>query len=125
MTNPTVYIWINKSLNMTVGKVAAQAAHAMAKVPMLSSQEHWLSAPQQTVLVMQARDEAHMRNIEDYLLERYISSYRVIDEGVNETDPQVMTALATQVVDKDEVQAIFSTFKVYRDTVRVRLEIDK
>lgn len=127
MKRPTVYIFINKSLNMSVGKVAAQTAHAMAKVPLLASKAHWLSAPQQTVLVMEARDETHMRNIGDYLSARFIKTYMVIDEGVNEIEPQAVTALATEIVDKDlpDMQAVFGTFKIYRDTVRVRLEIDK
>lgn len=126
MREPTVYIFVNKGLQMSIGKVASQAAHAMAEVPRLASKEHWL-APHRTVLVMQARDEQHLKNIQLYLAKRKVESYEIIDEGVNETDSHVWTALATQIVDKDLVSTrdIFSTFQTYRDTVRVRLEIDK
>lgn len=73
---------------------------------------------------MEARDQQHLENIMAYLGERSIETYPVIDEGVNETDPHVMTAVATQIVDKDlpDVVDIFSTFKTYRDNYRVVLE---
>lgn len=127
MLQPTVYIFINKSLNMSVGKVAAQAAHAMAKVSMLASKEHWLSGVPQTVLIMEGKDGAQLKNIAGYLSGLSIENYLVVDEGTNEIEPYTVTALATQVVDKSlpNVQAVFKGFKTYRDTVRVRLEIDK
>jgi peptidyl-tRNA hydrolase len=125
MRSPTVYIFINKSLNMSVGKVAAQAAHAMSLVPNLASKQHWLSGPPRTVIILQARDEQQLSNIRIYLSERSIDTYSVVDEGVNEVDEYVMTAMATGVLDKTDVAPIFKRFKVYRDTVRVRLEIDK
>ena len=126
MRRPTVYIFVNKELQMSPGKMAAQAAHAMSRVPMLRSQAVWLR-PHQTVLVMQARDEQHLNNIEAYLQERSIETYKVIDEGVNEIDPHVATAMATQVVDKDleDIQDTFSTFKTYREKYRLILERDE
>lgn len=123
MRKPTIYVFMNKQLSMSAGKLAAQAAHAVALVPTGKS---WL-APHRTILVMQARDESHIANIKRYLEQRGVSSCEVIDEGVNEVDPHVVTALATQVVDKTEPrnEEIFSTFELYRDSVRVTLEVQR
>lgn len=123
MRKPTIYIFMNKAFGMSAGKLAAQAAHAVARVPV---GKEW-DAPHRTILVMQARDEAHINNIMRYLDERSVKSYAIIDEGVNEIDPHVITALASQVVDKEDenINDTFSTFELYRDTVRISLEVDR
>lgn len=123
MKKPTIYIFMNKSLGMGAGKLAAQAAHAIAKVPI---GKEW-DAPHRTILVMQARDENHLDKIARYLEERKVKSYSIIDEGVNEIEPHTITALATQVVDKDSpiTDDIFSTFELYRDVVRLSVEVDR
>lgn len=125
MVKPTIYIFMNKSLGMSAGKLAAQSAHVMAEALTIKNQNDWWSAPQRTVLIMQARNQEHLSNISTYLQKRDITIYPLIDEGINETEPQVMTALATQVVDKDEVQEIFNTFELYRDKYRVILEVSE
>jgi peptidyl-tRNA hydrolase len=111
---------------MSVGKVAAQAAHAMAMSFLDRTVDTW-HAPQRTVLIMQARDEGHIKNISAYLEGRDIGSWTVIDEGVNEIDSHVITALATEVVDKEleDIQDTFSSFELYRDSVRLKIEVDK
>jgi hypothetical protein len=50
-----------------------------------------------------------------------------IDEGMTEVDPHVMTALGVAIVDKDDPHtlATFSTFELYRDTIKVTLEIPR
>lgn len=125
--NPVIYIFMNKSLNMSAGKLAAQAAHAAMRVGLRTDNGNWIEHPHQTILVMEARDESHLRSISEYLAERNIMTYRVIDEGVNEIDPHVWTALATSVLDKDDenTQKALSTFSLYRDKVRVTLDIDR
>lgn len=122
--NPVIYIFINKGLGMSVGKIAAQAAHAAAQV---NVETNWLDSAHRTILIMEARDEAHLRNIEEYLNDRSIDTRLVIDEGVNEIEAHVPTALTTSVLDKDDlhIKATFSTFKLYRDKVKVTLEVDK
>lgn len=51
----------------------------------------------------------------------------MLDEGMTEIDPIVPTVLSVAIVDKKDAHtaATFSTFKLYRDTVRVSLEIDR
>lgn len=123
MRKPTIYVFMNKQLGMSAGKLAAQAAHAVALVPI---GKEW-QAPHRTILVMQARNEAHIRNIAGYLEQRLVTTYQIIDEGVNEIDSHVVTALATQVVDKADERSedIFSTFELYRDSVKVTIEVPR
>ena len=125
--NPVIYIFMNKSLGMSAGKLAAQAAHAAVVIGLGNNNAEWLNYPHRTILIMQARDEAHMHNIAQYLKERGIKTTPIIDEGVNEIDPHVWTALATDILDKDDdnVAKSLSTFKLFRDTVRLTVEVDK
>lgn len=124
MRKPTIYIFMNKSLGMSAGKLAAQAAHVMASIPNLDTS--WM-APHKTILIMQARDQQHMDNISTYLDKREVETFWLIDEGVNETDSHVATALATEIVDKDleTTRDIFSTFELYKDMLRFKIELDR
>lgn len=128
--NPIMYIFMNKSLGMSAGKLAAQSAHA-ANVSMANQDEKtqklWLSGMHKTILIMEARDQTHLDNIHRYLQERGFKSHMIIDEGVNEIDPHVPTALASDVLYKDDLNVMkaFSTFKLYRDVVTVNLEINR
>lgn len=129
MNNPVVYIFLNKSLHMSTGKAAAQAVHAAMEIGRVVENfpAIWTSVAQRTVIVLEARDEAHMRSIQDYLFDRGFDTHRIIDEGVNEIDPHTWTALATEVLEKDDSHVIdtFSSFKLYRDTIKVTLELEK
>ena len=124
INNPTIYIFMNKSLGMSAGKLAAQAAHAAALV---DTRSNWLDNAHRTILVMQARDEAHIRSIKEYIGDRGFNSHIIIDEGVNEIDPHTVTALATDIVDRldGHTQATFSTFELYSDTIRLSIEVDR
>jgi peptidyl-tRNA hydrolase len=117
MDNPTLYIFINKSLNMSSGKVASQAAHAAAMSMARNHTEDndlWIHNIHKTIIVLEARDEMHLRNIKDYLAERTVESVFVIDEGVNEVDHLTITALATHYMDKNAAaDKLFSGFKLY------------
>jgi peptidyl-tRNA hydrolase len=128
--SPVIYVFINKGLQMSVGKVASQAVHVVAMVMAASPdsiRQVWLDAPHKTVLIMEARDQAHLINVKKYLKDRGITGKYIVDEGVNEVDSHVITSYATQVLDRDSdlVFKIMGTFKLYRDTVRLTLEIDK
>lgn len=122
MKRPTIYVFINKSLGMSSGKIAAQAAHAgaysMARNELESNTE-WLQAIHKTVIVLEARDEQHLRNIKDYLGQRDVESEFIIDEGINEVPHHSITALVTVMIDKNEnADQLFSTFNLYKeDTV--------
>lgn len=116
---------MNKSLGMSPGKLAAQAAHAVMSIPR-DRNGPWIGKPHRTILVMESKDESTLKNTQIYLKDRGIMSYEVIDEGVNEIDPHVVTALATEVLDKDnlEVKQTLSSFKLYREKIKITMEVD-
>jgi peptidyl-tRNA hydrolase len=126
--DPCMYVFLNRGAGMTPGKLAAQASHAAveayrdAKLPAfgnkeLELQKEWLKAGHYKKLTLLAEDEVHLLTIERYLQERGIRTYLIIDEGLTEVRAHTATALGVPLVDKDdpEIQAIFSTFKLYRE----------
>jgi peptidyl-tRNA hydrolase len=127
MTNPVVYIFLNKGLHMSVGKAAAQAAHAAMVVWEPAGEKVWLDSMHRTIIVLEARDENHMRSIRSYLAERKFKTNEIIDEGVNEIDPHTITALSTNILDKDDENTIraFSSFKLYRDFVEITTKFER
>lgn len=118
--NPVMYLFVNKGLGMSTGKTAAQASHAAVEAYNKSDQsmiDEWYKGGHYTKLVMEARDTEHLLMIERYLTDRQIRTALIIDEGRTEIDPHTPTALGCVIVDKDdeEVKAIFSSFRTYRD----------
>jgi len=127
---PTIYIFLNKSLQMSAGKAASQAVHAAASIILLTPVEtlnEWSNSPLQTVIVLEARDEAHIRNISQYLQDRKLMCRAIIDEGATEVDPHSITALGVQVVDRNDsyIKDTFSSFNKYKDTIRVSMEVER
>ena len=128
---PVLYMFVNKSLGMSGGKIAAQAAQAAVGATSISDKklldDWWGLGGHHTTYVLEARDEEHIYNIERYLEDRGFDSFVMIDEGMTEVDNLTATALAVEIVDKDDphVAATFMSFKLYRDTVRVTLEFER
>ncbi len=131
MFSPVIYVFLNKSLHMSVGKATAQGVHAvmMANALMIKDEDRdaWADAPHKTVIVLEGRDEDHMENIREYLIEREIPVYYVIDEGVNEIDPHTVTAMSTPILNKeDEVtMKALSTFSLYKELVKFSLDFER
>jgi PTH2 family peptidyl-tRNA hydrolase len=130
MSRAVMYIFINKGLGMSAGKIAAQAAHAAVEAYRISTPDRiskWYEGGHYTKLVMQATNADHISTIERYLKARGVKTALIIDEGRTEIAPHQITALGCEVVDKDEAdtEAIFSSFELYRDKVRISLEVDK
>ena len=128
--NPVIYVFLNKSLHMSAGKAAAQAIHAGIYAVISedqSKQQLWLVNPHKTVIVLEARDENHIRNISTYLKDRGYPTNTIVDEGVNEIDPHTITALSTGILNKNSshTRDTFSTFKLYKDVVKLTLEYEK
>ena len=128
--NPVIYIFINKSLGMSVGKAAAQAAHAAvfaASESDESKQQLWRVNPHKTIIVLEARDEAHIRNISTYLQQRGIHTNMIVDEGVNEIDPHTITALSSGILDKnnEHISLSFSSFSLYKDLIEFTVKVPR
>lgn len=141
---PAMYLFINKGLGMSPGKIAAQAGHAAVEAALLSHPEPrvygtphfrygnrteqgaesmltlwdaWRTGLHYAKYVMEARDETHLHTIERYLRDRGFRTALIIDEGHTEINPIQVTALGVALVDKDDLHtaATFSSFKLYRE----------
>ena len=121
--NPTMYIFLNEALGMSVGKAAAQASHAAVEAYKLSDPrlvDAWYLGGHYKKLIMQARDEVHLLAIDRYIRARGFETEVVIDEGLTEVPRHTMTALGVQIVDKDDphTAATFELFQLLREKVK-------
>jgi PTH2 family peptidyl-tRNA hydrolase len=130
MVDPCMYLFVNRGLGMSPGKVAAQAAHAAVEAYRISDQESnvfrlWYRGGHYKKIVLLGRDEDHMRNIEAYLKAREIPCVTIIDEGHTEIASLSITAIGVPVLDKAHANnaAIFSTFDLYKDEPAVPAEL--
>lgn len=117
---PVMYIFANRGLGMSPGKLAAQVAHAAVEAFTISETdlvEKWYNGNAYTKLVMLAEDEAHLFTIDRYIKDRGFDAKLIIDEGRTEIRPHTATALGVQIVDRDDphVAATFGDFKTYRE----------
>lgn len=120
--DPCMYLFVNRGLGMTPGKLAAQAAHAAvegyrATPPDSNLLRLWLKGLHYKKIVLLGRDEAHMLNIIVYLSERHFVHTPIIDEGMTEVQPHSLTAIGCAIVDKGEphTAATFGSFELYKD----------
>ena len=68
-TYPVMYIFVNKGLGMSPGKMSAQVAHAAVKASDMSNKkmrDDWNKFGFYTKLVMEARNEVHLKTIQKY-----------------------------------------------------------
>lgn len=115
MNNPYLYVVLNGELNMSAGKAAAQTAHAVASLHHYYGLHEFSKEVQRTVIVLEAKNQAQLLNLEDYLFKLDIPAASYTDEGVNEVDPYSVTALAVGPIDSvDEWQReVLSMFPLY------------
>lgn len=127
---PAMYIFLNRGLGMSSGKLAAQASHAAVEAYLISDPEilkEWFRGGHYAKLTMLALSSEDMYNKERYLNERGVKTKLIIDEGLTEIAAHQPTALGCEVVDRDDpdIKAIFSSFELYRDKARIIVEVDK
>jgi peptidyl-tRNA hydrolase len=111
--NPILYVVLNKELNMSAGKAAAQAVHAAM---MLGERgNHFTKYPKRTVIVLEAENSDQIKNLEEYLNLSGLFSDYYIDEGANEVGAYSVTALACEPIEAgDEARReIFAPLKLY------------
>lgn len=118
--NPRMYLFANRGLGMSPGKLAAQVAHGAVEAYGISKPDlvsAWLLGGHYTKLVMLGRDTEHMQITDLYLKDRGFKTAPIIDEGRTEIKPHSFTALGVEIVDKDDphVEASFSSFQVYKE----------
>jgi peptidyl-tRNA hydrolase len=127
-----MYIVLNQGAGMSTGKAAAQAAHAAVEGYRLSVESdprnpgqfqesnlirQWYKGGHYTKIVLSARDAADLAAKFEYIGARDFKCSMIIDEGRTEVEPFTPTAIAVEIVDKDNphVQATFSSFSLYKD----------
>lgn len=116
-TEPVMYIFVNKGLNLSPGKMSAQACHAAVKASDMSEtkiKDDWNKFGFYTKLIMEARNEEHLKTIQKYLEDRKIKTALIIDEGRTEIDAHQATALGVEVIDKNVKGEIFKAFQLYK-----------
>ena len=125
-----MYIFLNKGLHMSVGKAAAQAAHAAVEAYKASDKhliEQWELGGHYAKYVLEADNAEHLSTISTYISKRGFLVIPIIDEGLTEVEPHSLTAIGIPIVNKLDAHtnATFSSFRLYKDSVRITLEIDK
>lgn len=128
---PVSYIFVNKGLQMTAGKIGAQCFQAGMGGYLLSDPQlqaiWWKQGGHHTTLVMQTSDQITLQNIQDYLKERGFKSFMMIDEGMTEVDAHTKTSLGVEIVDKTDphVRKTFESFSLYRDIITFKMEMER
>jgi PTH2 family peptidyl-tRNA hydrolase len=120
--NAVMYIFANRGLKMSPGKLAAQVAHAAVEAFKISDPRmvtKWYQGGHHTKIILGCEDEIQMANIEKYLTERDFKTVQIIDEGRTEVRPFSRTALGVAIVDKDNAHTAesFSEFRTYKPIV--------
>jgi peptidyl-tRNA hydrolase len=127
-----MYIFLNEGAGMSTGKAAAQAAHAAVESYRLSIESdpsnpgqfqesnlirHWYKGGHYAKIVLSAKNSFDLKLIQNYLEARGFKTSLIIDEGRTEIEPFTPTALAVEIVDKNNphVAATFSTMSLYKD----------
>jgi peptidyl-tRNA hydrolase len=113
METPILYVILNKELNMSAGKAAAQTAHAVAS---LGKNLIWFGEKnRRTVVVLQAENQSQMENLWEYLNKEGLKAEYYIDEGENEVPAYSMTAMAVEPFYDDDrnMRAIFEGFRLF------------
>lgn len=130
VSKPVMYIFVNRGLGMSAGKIGAQAAHAAVEAFRISKPgliKSWYSGGHYTKLVMLATSEQHLSTIQEYLEARGFKTALIIDEGMTEIAPHSKTALGVEIVDKadEHTRDTFSQFQLYKDEIRFSVAVDR
>lgn len=123
MKHPLIYVILNGELKMSPGKAAAQTAHAMGSLHHYRGIYKFAEQTKRTVIVLEAKNQQQMDNLETYLMMLDIPAASYIDEGVNEVDAYSVTALAVGPIEVDntDVREIFGDFELYGKNKKRRL----
>lgn len=123
-----MYVFINKGLSMSAGKIASQAIHAGIEAYRISDQKKikaWYKHKFYPVYVMEADNADHLYDIKEYLTARQIKCEMIIDEPMTELSRHTPTALGVELIDKDQNGAIFEMFKLYKEVITINLKYER
>lgn len=114
--NPTLYVIINKSLNMNPGKVSAQVAHAVSGMFSKLRKRYlksWSSINPRTVVILECENADYMQRFSNYLSDKSIRLQHFI--YTDESSDFQITTMAIEPVNKFDprIELIFGQFKLY------------
>jgi len=112
---PVMYIFLNKGIKMSKGKVAVQAAHAAVLSYQISKEDakkKW-NENNYTKIMLEALNEKHIEKISEYLQQNYIKTTYVYDIGRTEVKPNTLTALGIEIIDEEHQKEKLKVFKLY------------
>jgi PTH2 family peptidyl-tRNA hydrolase len=118
--DPSVlYVFANRSLGMSSGKLSAQTGHAFVISYALSRSDvadHWFEHSQ-AMVVLEAQDAEELQLIGSRLKDAGLLTFPIIDEGRTELEPGQLTALGVEIVDKTApgMRALFRRYPLWRD----------
>lgn len=100
-----MYVLVNEDLKMSRGKVAAQVAHAVARLYVKYPQ---IDDEPQTVIILGASTN-QLIALNTYCGANDIRNYIYVDEGVNEIPSYSFTAMAIEPLDEHYTEWGYST----------------
>jgi len=112
---PVMYIFLNKGMKMSKGKVAVQAAHSACKAMLISKPEILMDwdTGSHVKIMLEALSEKHIYATQEYLKTKNINSVVIADEGRTEVEAGSVTALGVEILDREACKEIMSNFKLY------------
>jgi len=110
-----MYIFLNKGIKMSKGKIAVQAAHAAILAYQISKEDikkKW-DETSYVKIMLEALGEKHIYATKEYLKSKEINSVVIADEGRTEVEPGSVTALGIEILDREKYKEILGGFKLY------------
>jgi peptidyl-tRNA hydrolase, PTH2 family len=115
--NYIMYVFANKNIKMSPGKLASQVAHGACFAQLHSNNDiikQWINKGF-TKIILQVKDEYELKEIKNQLLKLGIQSTLITDEGRTEIPSGSITALGVEVIDKNKYIEFFQKFKLYKN----------
>jgi len=116
MKDLVMYIFINKGLKMSPGKMATQASHAAVKAFNLSDPElrkEWDDNIYKKIILM-AETTEELIQIRKEIDAAGKKTFKVIDLGLTELKANQFTALGVEIIDKDQDAELFKKYKLMK-----------
>ncbi len=122
MSSQIIYVVLNSELNMSAGKAAAQSVHAAALVLNRVNYSRFTDNYKRSVIILEAKNQQQILNLNEYLTGANIISEYYIDEGVNEVAPYSITDLAVEPIGEDDMDTreILSAFRLFNPDKKMK-----
>lgn len=119
--DPTLYIIINHSIKMTIGKIASQIGHGIIKVHTFLlnnniNHSNWLNNGEK-IVVLKADHQIMRSLIDNYeikiIKQNTINIFPIYDAGKTQVESNSLTIIITTPITDDKVPEIIKKLKLY------------